>query len=725
MEPPGPAFSQSDDNKFKYPKLSQDTIDLKDYDIEHEVCGIDIYITTDLPNGHNAKAHAEFYNDATGELLWSGDHIIPQPSSQGYNEFDWYRIAFWIGKCSWEIAGPMKLRIKTTVSGSPLPTTTNVSYITIIDTGLPAPECSTGTYRCNPVHDNIIQKCVNGEWMNYQTCAYGCNPDTGECNPAPECTDGNYRCSPTDTNVRQKCINGKWTDWETCAGGCSPERGECIMGIPEEPVPDNILDLIKGVLSDILFHGFTIQDALVKWGVMAYWIGTIFNTVIDLLSVNVAPAGEPPIRIMIPGGSFITKRVSQVSAGAADDVVRLLIDEGAEKLTAKLASSPTKMATMFAAMPEESMIKLFKGLGSSPIGRIAIANVMKIISADTAEAMIKSVAKAELPEIAAEAVYKDVGKTIGSKLFTKAGRSKLWGMITDNWKWWMGGLAGLMSFGTFGPWATKEAVWEAVLYPISDLMRDDKWEDAGKALLRAEAAVSFYRNIVNSIGWLNPISRIIFTRGIDEAQANTALWRQQIEAKIGPIVEPGEVVTDYGVIAVYTYPAGADIYLDDVLQAVKSNANIETLMGTHNIKVNLTGYHPVTSEAFVLTNQTTFLTINLTPLEQELPPESGIIPPYTEPGLPPEGPVQPAEEVVIPLTPIPAQPNAWKVTIKATDADTGEEIFAAILINGEFMNHATPYFFYFEPEADYLIQLRKSGYIQGELAYRTKPLPVV
>jgi len=89
----------------------------------------------------------------------------------------------------------------------------------------------------------------------------------------------------------------------------------------------------------------------------------------------------------------------------------------------------------------------------------------------------------------------------------------------------------------------------------------------------------------------------------------------------------------------------------------------------------------------------------------------------------PETAVAPEEDLIIEMTPTTTEYNAWKVTIKAVDAVTGSAINASILINDQFMDKYTPYYFYMLPEATYNVKLRRKGYYQGEVTFTTDPLP--
>lgn len=99
----------------------------------------------------------------------------------------------------------------------------------------------------------------------------------------------------------------------------------------------------------------------------------------------------------------------------------------------------------------------------------------------------------------------------------------------------------------------------------------------------------------------------------------------------------------------------------------------------------------------------------------------GGAPPPPPPGEPPE------ETLRIPLEPVSAPPppqwNCWKINVQGIDSTTNQDVHAGIWINGEFQDHYTPWSFYLEPEANFEFMLRRTGYYQAIVNFRTKPLP--
>ena len=559
----------------------------------------------------------------------------------------------------------------------------------------------------------------------------------------PKCPEGTYRCSPDNPNIRQKCVDGAWVDWQSCSHGCDPETGECKPApfVPEPELPTDITAKLIGLLKDILFEGVYVQDALVKWDILPAWVGTIFNKVIDFLSINVAPEGERPLRIMIPGGSFITKQLPKISAGVADDIVKQMIREGAEKLTAKIAKSPAKMAVSLKRLPESALIKLFQGLSASPVGRIAIFNIVKILDVGGAEKAAIALAKSELTEAAAKSIFTKVGPEIGKKFYKQAGKPKRWESYPKAWKWWLGLGGAIVGYATMNLWLAKEAVWEAPLFPIADLIRDEQWEIADEEISRLIAAADFYEKTIKTLGWLSPVAMIIYKRGLKEIRANIALWRSQIDAGLAkapppippplippvappeepPDVPPEEVspteppeervspTADKAYVTITSKPAGASIWIDGKnTWTVTPFAHLLD-QGNHNLQLQLFRHHSVFQNITVIGGQNMVKSYEMKPLaiEEE---EKPFIP-------------LPIEVPLVPVTRPVTKPTAWEYTITAKDADTGEIVSAKIIVNGIYTGKYTTNNIILEPEAEYSLRLEAFGYEPGEFMLTTEPLP--
>ena len=103
---------------------------------------------------------------------------------------------------------------------------------------LPPPECYEGDTRCSSTNPNVMEKCVHGQWVGWTTCTWGCKelyPSHAVCKSSPgepTCVDGATRCSPTNPLILQKCINGEWVDFQSCGLGCeeTPFGAYCRSG---------------------------------------------------------------------------------------------------------------------------------------------------------------------------------------------------------------------------------------------------------------------------------------------------------------------------------------------------------------------------------------------------------------------------------------------------------------------------------------------------------------
>jgi len=166
-----------------------------------------------------------------------------------------------------------------------------------------------------------------------------------------------------------------------------------------------------------------------------------------------------------------------------------------------------------------------------------------------------------------------------------------------------------------------------------------------------------------------------------------------------------------GTINISSIPTGAKIYVDMVYVWETTNTSFLVNPGHHTITLKKDGYEDKSQEIDIAAGETKYISMTLI----------SIAPPAEPP--PAEPPAVPSEEVVIPLIPKTVVYNAWKVTIKAVDASTNEPLSAGILINDEWMDSFTPWWFYFAPESTYNIKLRKAGYKQGEVDYTTPALP--
>ncbi len=101
--------------------------------------------------------------------------------------------------------------------------------------------CTEGESKCytSPSGLEIVRKCVGGVWVDDDICGYNehCEESNGIASCVAEpitCDEGEYRCSPSDPNVIEKCVEGEWVGWGTCTYGCEEYYG----GARCKPDPD-------------------------------------------------------------------------------------------------------------------------------------------------------------------------------------------------------------------------------------------------------------------------------------------------------------------------------------------------------------------------------------------------------------------------------------------------------------------------------------------------------
>jgi len=272
---PGPLFSATDDEKFRYPEQSIVSADLINYPSDHEVCGAIIYLTGPFSNTSPIVVTFKAYNNDTGKLLWEGSYNIPTPTSQGWEWWNWYNVKFWIGHAAWEIDGPMKVKMDVTVEGSDVITTSKTVYQDMIDTS-----------------------------------------------------------------------------------------------IAEEP-PENWWESLQSFLGDVIIEGMTIQDALVKWKILPEWIGNIINELIDLFTINVAPEGEPPLRVVGIGGGTQLAKLPKVSATVGAKIVANLNGKAWLKAIDVMKLNPLKYTKLFRELPIETARKVLRTLRKDDAASLA------------------------------------------------------------------------------------------------------------------------------------------------------------------------------------------------------------------------------------------------------------------------------------------------------------------------------------------------------------------
>jgi len=136
--PPGPAFSATQKEKEDWSEMmSVPSVDLIDYPIEHEVLGVIAYFTGPFSNTKPIRCQFGARNAVTNEILFTWEHSIPTPQSQGYEGWNWYKVKFWIGHCDWEINGPMRIRLICRITEGDTVHYDQNLYIDVVDTSTP------------------------------------------------------------------------------------------------------------------------------------------------------------------------------------------------------------------------------------------------------------------------------------------------------------------------------------------------------------------------------------------------------------------------------------------------------------------------------------------------------------------------------------------------------------------------------------------------------------
>ncbi|MFH1095556.1 MAG: hypothetical protein V1728_05035, partial [Candidatus Micrarchaeota archaeon] len=89
----------------------------------------------------------------------------------------------------------------------------------------PTDLCTSGDKRCSPTNDAIIQSCVSGQWADQTYCQTYCDATQtpvacAAATPSITCISGTRQCSPTDANILETCVNSQWVD-QYCLNGCN------------------------------------------------------------------------------------------------------------------------------------------------------------------------------------------------------------------------------------------------------------------------------------------------------------------------------------------------------------------------------------------------------------------------------------------------------------------------------------------------------------------------
>ena len=94
---------------------------------------------------------------------------------------------------------------------------------------------------------NDLYKCINNSWQVIESCEYGCNETSLECNPKPPagiiCYEGTKKCVGNELQI---CQNNTWKVLEVCEYGCNKTLLECNPK-PVQPI-DYTLYIIIGII---------------------------------------------------------------------------------------------------------------------------------------------------------------------------------------------------------------------------------------------------------------------------------------------------------------------------------------------------------------------------------------------------------------------------------------------------------------------------------------------
>ncbi len=156
---------------------------------------------------------------------------------------------------------------------------------------------------------------------------------------------------------------------------------------------------------------------------------------------------------------------------------------------------------------------------------------------------------------------------------TKAGMTKMFGLV----------VAGL-SLGTVMPWAIKEGMVEAIIFPMWAAIESGDYEVAKNALDQAKAQLATAQSSAQGFAWLNPLTKSTWDNIIENWSSQLDIFEDVI-ATMKPL-PPGEVETGLYFSGV---PAGAIVTVDgkevDYTQLVTVTPDVG-----HLVKVTKTGY---------------------------------------------------------------------------------------------------------------------------------------
>jgi len=144
-------FDWTNEEKGKASITPARYIDLADYKENHEVVVSYIRFHGPFRNTKPLIVRHIFINNDTQKQLWKGEWVIPTPESQGYSYWNSYWVKAWIGKCAWELNGPMTLLVVVQLEGDPNITGAVNQYATIVDTSIPPPPEELPDFWTDPI----------------------------------------------------------------------------------------------------------------------------------------------------------------------------------------------------------------------------------------------------------------------------------------------------------------------------------------------------------------------------------------------------------------------------------------------------------------------------------------------------------------------------------------------------------------------------------------------
>ena len=710
---PGPNFTDSTDVKFNYDAQSAASADLKNYPVNHEVLGTELYYTGPFANTRTLTAMATFYNDATGQQIWSGVVTIPTPASQGFESWNWYRCRFWIGHSDSEISKPMRIKINIWAPTSDLSGETKTLYMDVVDTS--APEKAWW---------EIALEFILG---------------LGILGFAP-------KFDPLK-NIYSFIFDKDLTESE--------------WNVLKLKAADWILPL--NALSK-LFTGVNLEGNSEAFGSASDYIDLAFG-ILFILPIAKLPATGAKVLEKAGAEGLLKAGTKAAEKGAAKTTLEALMGTSWLKAVDEMKLNPLKFVGIFKELPEAEMIKVLQTLKVDVAGSLARDVFGKAFNA---ELLSKAPLWKRIMFDAAK--HKWTGFFGLVSLVGAAMGMDTWGNwpLVDNLQFMSGReaddikaafLAGTMSkedaldeldtmlvianaaklkIATSYKWNVLQMIflpmWDDLaaltIKKIQDTIAfiqgtappaqtgiiriiptpsDAKVSVQGQipttGMFEAELPAGNYSATVSKYGYVSQ------TRNVQSIEGKTQEYYVTLE------IEPAPPVLKT-TLTISTQPEDADILIAAYPSIVHAGT-YDVAPGTYSIKIFKTGYKDYVATFYINEGESKTLSIILA-LVTPAPPT-----PPTPP-TPPAPPVVPEVPVVVPLEPtepyVPPVNNAWKYTIHAVDADTQEELYAQLLVDGVSQTGYTPTSIYLLPLSRYVLTVRKKGYKQGVVEIITEAL---